>query len=62
MEFDEQFIMDFGGVIVFICNNTSQYSTLLNSGISVTIEKVGDILQMMLLVPPMFEGAVYYIL
>ncbi|XP_078360277.1 sushi domain-containing protein 2-like isoform X2 [Oculina patagonica] len=56
MEFDEELMMDFNGVIVLKYNNTSKYSTIFNSGISVTIEKVEDILQMMLLVPPMFKG------
>ncbi len=56
MEFDEEMMMDFNGVIVLKYNNTSKYSTIFNSGISVTIEKVEDILQMMLLVPPMFKG------
>ena len=55
-EFDEDLMMDFNGVIVLKYNNTSKYSTIFNSGISVTIEKVDNILQMMLLVPPMFKG------
>ncbi|XP_078360273.1 sushi domain-containing protein 2-like isoform X2 [Oculina patagonica] len=56
MEFDEELMMDFNGVIVLKYNNTSKYSTIFNSGISVTIEEVEDLLQMMLLVPPMFKG------
>ena len=58
MEFDEQLMMDFNGVTVLKYNNTSKYSTIFNSGISVTIERVEDLLQMVLLVPPMFKGAV----
>ncbi|KAL9985251.1 hypothetical protein ACROYT_G007629 [Oculina patagonica] len=56
MEFDEDLMMDFNGVIVLKYNNTSKFSAIFYSGISVTIEKVEDILQMMLLVPPMFKG------
>lgn len=56
MEFDEQLMMDFNGVIILKYNNTSKYSVIFDSGISVTIEKVERILQMMLLVPPMFKG------
>lgn len=56
MEFDEQLMMDFNGVIVLKYNDTSKYSVIFDSGISVTIEKVERILQMMLLVPPMFKG------
>ncbi|XP_078360279.1 protein mesh-like [Oculina patagonica] len=56
MELNEDLMLDFNGVIVLKYNDTSKYSTIFNSGISVTIEKAGDILQMMLLVPPMFKG------
>lgn len=56
MEFDEQLMMDFNGVIILKYNDTSKYSAIFDSGISVTIEKVDRILQMMLLVPPMFKG------
>ena len=56
MEFDEQLMMDFNGVIILKYNDTSKYSAIFDSGISVTIEKVERILQMMLLVPPMFKG------
>lgn len=56
MEFDEQLMLDFNGVIILKYNDTSKYSAIFDSGISVTIEKVDRILQMMLLVPPMFKG------
>ena len=56
MEFDEQLMMDFNGAITLKYNNTSKYSAIFDSGISVTVEKVEGILQMMLLVPPMFKG------
>ena len=58
-EFDEQLVMDFNGVIVFKCSSASKYSITFNSGILVRIEKADEeILQMMLLVPPRFKGAV----
>ena len=56
MEFNEELMMDFEGVIIIKYNNTSKYSAVFSSGISVTVEKAEDILQMMLLVPPMFKG------
>lgn len=60
IEFDEDLMLDFNGVVVLKYNNTSKYSTIFNSGISVTIEKAEDILQLMLLVPPMFKGLHLY--
>lgn len=56
MEFDEHFMMDFVGVIILKYNNTSRYSTIFESGISLTVEEVEGILQMMLLLPPVFKG------
>ena len=56
VEFDEQFMMDFQGATVIKYNNTSKYSFIFNSGLSVTIERVEDLLQFMLLVPPEFKG------
>ena len=56
MEFIGQLMIDFSGVTVVQYNNTSKYSVIFNSGISVTIEKTDDILQLMLLVPPFFKG------
>ncbi|XP_066028758.1 sushi domain-containing protein 2-like [Pocillopora verrucosa] len=55
VEFDEQFMMDFQGATVIKYNNTSKYSFIFNSGLSVTIERVEDLLQFMLLVPPEFK-------
>ena len=59
MEFSEKFTMDFNSVVVLKCSNTAKYSAIFTSGISVTIGKVDDILDMMLLVPPIFKGTVY---
>ena len=52
-------MMDFNGVVILKCENTSKYSVMFNSGISVTVERAAaDILQIMMLVPPIFKGAV----
>ena len=56
MEFDEEFMMDFSGVIILKYSNSSTYSIIFQSGISVTVEEVEGILQMMLLVPSVFKG------
>ena len=56
MEFDERPLMDFNGVTILKYNNSYKYSTIFNSGISVTIEKADELLQMMLLVPQMYKG------
>lgn len=58
-EYAEQFMMDFNGVVILKCENTSKYSVMFNSGISVTVERAAaDILQIMMLVSPIFKGAV----
>lgn len=52
-------MMDFNGVVILKCENTSKYSVMFNSGISVTVERAAaDILQIMMLVSPIFKGAV----
>ena len=56
MEFDEQLMMDFNGVIILKYNNSFRYSIIFESGISVTVEEVEGILQMMSLIPPEFKG------
>ena len=56
MEFDEQFMMDFVGVITLKYSNSSRYSIIFDSGISVTVEEVEGILQVQLLVPQVFKG------
>jgi len=56
MEFNEELMMDFEGLVILKYSNTSKYSAIFSSGISVTVEKAEDILQMMILVPPMFTG------
>ena len=56
MEFEEQFMMDFTGVIILKYSNSFRYCIIFESGISVIVEEVEGILQMMLLVPPVFKG------
>ena len=58
MEFDERLLMEFNGVSV-LKYNSYKYSTIFNSGISITIEKFDELLQMMLLVPQMYKGMPY---
>ena len=59
MEFDERLLVEFNGVSVLKYNNSHKYSTIFESGISVTIEKADELLQMMLLVPQMYKGMPY---
>ena len=59
MEFDERLLVEFNGVSVLKYNNSYKYSTIFNSGISITIEKFDELLQMMLLVPQMYKGMPY---
>ncbi|XP_022783564.1 sushi domain-containing protein 2-like [Stylophora pistillata] len=56
MELDQRLMVDFNGVTVLKYINSYKYSIIFNSGVSVTIEKADDLLQMMLLVPQMYKG------
>ena len=56
MELDQRLMVDLNGVTVLKYNNSYKYSIIFNSGVSVTIEKADDLLQMMLLVPQMYKG------
>ena len=58
VEFNEQLMIDFNDVTVLKYNNTAKYSTIFESGISVTVEQVDEILQMILLLPPVFKGMI----
>ena len=60
VEFNEQLMIAFNKVTVLKYNNTAKYSTIFESGISVTIEQIEEILQMMLLLPPVFKGMINY--
>ena len=56
MEFDEQLMLDFAGVIILKYNNSARYCIIFESGMSLIVEEVEGILQMLLLVPPVFKG------
>lgn len=44
MEFNEELMMDFEGVIILKYNNILKYFVIFSLGILVIVEKVGDIL------------------
>lgn len=63
VELVEQFSkMDFKSVTVLKDSNTSTYSVVFTSGVTVTIQKVEDILNLMLLLPPTFKGVLAFFL
>lgn len=63
VELVEQFSkMDFKSVTVLKDSNTSTYSVVFTSGVTVTIQKVEDILNLMLLMPPTFKGVLAFFL
>lgn len=55
-EFEEQLLQDFNGVSVQKHENSSKYSVMFSSGISVTIEGQRDLLQLILVVPVSYKG------
>ena len=63
VELVEQFSkMDFKSVTVSKDSNTSTYSVVFTSGVTVTIQKVEDTLNLMLLMPPTFKGVLAFFL
>lgn len=54
--FDELSLLEFDGVSVLQYANTSKYSAIFNSGISVTVEGQQELLGLVTLVPTMFKG------
>ena len=54
--FDGQFILNFNRVIVMRYQNSSKYSVMLHSGVSVTVEGFKDLLQVMIMVPVQHKG------
>lgn len=63
VELVEQFSkMDFKSVTVSKDSNASTYSVVFTSGVTVTIQKVEDILNLMLLIPPTFKGVIAFFL
>lgn len=58
VDFDELPLWEFNGVSVLQYVNTSKYSAIFHSGISVTVEGQTELLGLVTLVPNMFKGKV----
>lgn len=58
VDFDELSLWEFNGVSVLQNVNTSKYSAIFHSGISVTVEGQTELLGLVTLVPTMFKGKV----
>lgn len=58
VDFDELSLWEFNGVSVLQYVNTSKYSAIFHSGISVTVEGQTELLGLVTLVPTMFKGKV----
>ena len=58
VDFDELPLWEFNGVSVLQYVNTSKYSAIFHSGISVTVEGQTELLGLVTLVPNMFKGRV----
>lgn len=56
VEFEEFSKLDFNGFSVSKNSNESKHSIIFNSGVSMTFQRVEDILNMMLMIPPKFKG------
>ena len=58
VDFDELSFLEFNGVSVLKYVNTSKYSAIFHSGISVTVEGQTELLSLVTLVPTMFKGTI----
>ena len=56
VDFDELSLLEFTGVSVLYYINTTKYSVIFNSGISVTVEGQQELLGLVTLVPTVFKG------
>ena len=56
VDFDELSLLEFTGVSVLYYTNTTKYSVIFNSGISVTVEGQQELLGLVTLVPTVFKG------
>ncbi|XP_068694477.1 uncharacterized protein [Montipora foliosa] len=56
VDFDELSLLEFDGVSVLQYGNTSKYSAIFHSGISVTVEGQQELLGLVTLVPTLFKG------
>ena len=54
--FDELSLLEFNGVSVLQYVNTSKFSAIFNSGVSVTVEGQQELLGLVTLVPTIFKG------
>lgn len=59
VNFDELSLLEFNGLSVLQYVNTSKYSAIFNSGISVTVEGQQELLGLVTLVPTIFKGRPY---
>ena len=58
VDFDELSLLEFDGVSVLQYGNTSKYSFIFNSGVSVTVEGQQELLGLVTLVPTTFKGTI----
>ena len=58
VDFDEMPLLEFSGVSVLQYPNSSKYSAIFNSGISVTVEGQQELLGLVTLVPTIFKGTI----
>lgn len=58
--FDELSLLEFDGVSVLQYVNTSKYSAIFNSGVSVTVEGQQELLGLVTLVPTAFKGKLFW--
>ena len=58
VNFDEMSLLEFSGVSVLQYTNTSKYSAIFNSGISVTVEGQQELLGLVTLMPTIFKGKI----
>ena len=58
VEFGELSLLEFDGVSVLQYGNTSKYSFIFSSGVSVTVEGQQELLGLVTLVPTAFKGMI----
>ena len=56
VDFDELSLLEFTGVSVLYYTNTTRYSVIFDSNISVTVEGQQELLSLVTLVPTIFKG------
>ena len=58
VDFNELSLLEFDGVSALQYGNTSKYSFIFNSGVSVTVEGQQELLGLVTLVPTTFKGMI----